>query len=84
MKVDDFISFIERNGFKKNTRDGSYIKTIKGMQKRYLISDYTVYLDTRPNSSSDYKMIAFADIRHIHITDNDKLGGFERYINTRS
>jgi hypothetical protein len=80
MTLSDLNSFLLRKGFKVDPRDGSLVKTVRDMDKRYVIKDNQVFMESKSRKDITYKLVAFSDVREIYVSDNDKLNGFQRYI----
>lgn len=80
MKIEDFKIFLSRHGFKENFRDKTFDKKVKDVNKRYIIKDNDIFMESKSFSQKDYILVSYADIRDVYITDDDKLSGFKRYI----
>lgn len=78
MELNKIHSFLRKNNFIKNNRDGSFSKTINNVKKRYRFKDFGIYMEVKRNSEEDFELFAFGDIRRVFINEKGQLSGLKK------
>lgn len=73
-------SFLKKNNFLENKRDGSYTKRVDSVIKRYRFKDNAIFIEVKRNDNEDFELIAYGDIRDTYLNEKGQITGIKRAI----
>ena len=80
MDISKIQAFLKKNNFIENKRDGSYVKKVDSVFKRYRFKDNAIFIEVKRNDLEEYQLIAYGDIRDTYLNDKGQITGVKRAI----
>lgn len=80
MELKKIHSFLRKNNFIENNREGSFSKSVDGVIKKYRFKDNGIFAEVKRNDNEDFQLIAFGDIRDTFINEKGQISGLRRAV----
>lgn len=80
MEIKKIHSFLRKNNFLEDNRDGSFSKRVDSVLKKYRFKDNGIFVEVKRNELEDFQLIAYGDIRNTYINEKGQISGLKRAV----